>query len=446
MSIGPKLEQKVGVGHSLTQDVQQALKLLHMNNTELTEFVQQELSENPFLQEADPHYLDTPSQPNSSDISVSNSSEDILEKTVEKTDSVFEYLLEQVNLTFSDKTQRYIATLMLGVLDENGYFTAPLKVVAKFTKQSVDAVAAVLSKLQQLDPPGIFARDLSESLWLQAIDKGFDCPKYKGVIDHLEDIANGLGKKIGKKLNISEDEMIDILQKIKGFSPYPLRITHEEIIVPRIPDIFIREKEQGKWMVELNQETLPRILVDTEYYLEIKTHINQVDQKEFLKERYARANWLVKAMDQRQRNILNVCGEIVKRQEAFLLHGPNHMAPMTLKDIATELGIHESTVSRVTSNKYVETPIGVYSLKYFFNSSVSGGLHDHSSEAVRQKIKKMIMEESSPLSDAHIAEQLGYLGIDIARRTVTKYRESMEIPSSAERRKQQKSVLATRTN
>jgi RNA polymerase sigma-54 factor len=244
-----------------------------------------------------------------------------------------------------------------------------------------------------------------------------------------------------RAVGVDPEELADMIREIKGLNPKPGLAFGSVELQPVLPDVLVRPARDGSWSVELNTDTLPRVLVNRSYYTLVSKHASKSDDKTYLMDCLQSANWLVKSLDQRARTILRVAEEVVRQQDGFLTHGVQHLRPLNLKTVAEKIGMHESTVSRVTSNKYMATPRGIFELKYFFTSSISaanGESEAHSSEAVRHRIRQLIDAETAQnvLSDDRIVELLRNDGIDIARRTVAKYREAMRIASSVQRRRE----------
>lgn len=304
---------------------------------------------------------------------------------------------------------------------------------------SENRVFSVVTQLQTFEPTGVFARSLSECLTLQLRDAGALDTAMQALVDNLELLAKHDLTELMKLCEVDKEALMERIKRLKSLAPKPGLAYGGEMAAAIEPDVFIRETPQGGWAVELNSDTLPRVLVDNRYYNEIAALGGDEQTKEFMSECHANANWLVKSLDQRARTILKVASEIVKQQDGFFAYGIDHMRPLNLKTVADAIEMHESTVSRVTSNKFMSTPRGMFELKYFFGASIPslGGGEAHSAEAVRHKIKILIDEETaeSIKSDDKLVTLLRDQGIYIARRTVAKYREALGIPSSVERRR-----------
>src|SRR5208283_1448009 len=298
----------------------------------------------------------------------------------------------------------------------------------------------VLARLQQFDPAGVFARDLKECLALQLRERNRLDPAMQALLDNLPLLAARNIAALVRVCRVDAADVADMIAEIKSLDPRPGLAFDPPLAQPVVPDVLMRALPEGGWIVELNAETLPRVLVNNRYYARVRQATRNRAEKDYLTERLHAANWLVKSLHQRATTILKVAAEIVRQQDAFFRRGVRSLRPLILRDIADAIGMHESTVSRVTSNKYMATPRGLYELKYFFTSSIpacSGG-DAHSAEAVRHRIRGLIDGEPADgtLSDERIVELLQQEGVEIARRAVAKYREAMRIPSSVQRRRE----------
>jgi RNA polymerase sigma-54 factor len=302
-------------------------------------------------------------------------------------------------------------------------------------------VAKVLDTLQSFDPPGVFARDLAECLALQLKDLNRYDPQIARLLENLPLLGSHNLAALKRAVGVDADELVDMITEIKRLNPKPGLQFGSVQIQPVLPDVIVRPGRNGGWSVELNNDTLPRVLVNRSYYGTVTKTTRSDQDKDYLVDCLQNANWLVKSLDQRARTILRVAEEIVRQQDGFLTYGIDHLKPLNLRTVADAISMHESTVSRVTSNKYMSTPRGMFELKYFFTSAISSASHtgeSHSSEAVRHRIRQLIDAEvpQSVLSDDKLVEYLKREGIDIARRTVAKYREALRIPSSVQRRRE----------
>ena len=312
-----------------------------------------------------------------------------------------------------------------------------LSAVAERLGCDVARVEATLIKMQAFDPPGILARNLAECLTLQLKDLDRFDPAMQALLEHLDLVAKRDMRGLMKLCGVDQEDLTEMLAEIRALNPKPGLAFDHAVAQPIIPDVLMRVLPKGGWSVELNPDTLPRVLINNVYYAKVNQSAQTKADRDYITERYHAASWLVKALHQRATTILKVAKEIVLQQDAFFRYGVQRLRPLILRDIAAAIGMHESTVSRVTSNKYIASPRGIFELKYFFTSSIpaSAGGEAHSAEAVRHRIKDLIEAETEVLSDEEIVDILKAEGVDIARRTVAKYRESLRIPSSIERRR-----------
>ncbi|MEI9414694.1 MULTISPECIES: RNA polymerase factor sigma-54 [unclassified Mesorhizobium] len=353
---------------------------------------------------------------------------------------------EQIALAFTDPVARLIAGELADGLDETGYVRADLAEIAGRLGTDGVAVGKVLAVCQTFEPAGLFARDLAECLSLQLAVRDRLDPAMKVLIANLELLARRDFQTLKRLCGVDEEDLLDMLAEIRALDPRPGMAFSGGASNSIVADVEVRAANDGSWTVELNAETLPRVLVDHIYFAQVSPHAKNQAEKDFLAECLQNANWLTRSLDQRAKTILKVASEIVRQQDAFLVHGVRHLKPLNLRTVADAIGMHESTVSRVTANKYMLTPRGVFELRYFFTASIaaSGGGDAHSSEAVRDRIKQMIDEEKpvDVLSDDAIVDMLRESGVDIARRTVAKYREGMNIPSSVQRRREKRALAS----
>ena len=499
MALTPRLEVRQGLGLTLTPQLMQSIRLLQLSHLELQSFVETELLRNPLLERDDggePGEAEPPEQPDRDgeitatedtvdysdriqsadsiaggyDTDLDNvfpeeAAQDRLNEPVQWSDrgpgvgeeapdidqfvaarpTLSDHLTRQASLLVSDPAERLISQFLIDCLNEAGYLGSPIEQIAEQLGTTTAAVEQVLLKLQACDPIGIFARDVRECLALQLRDKDRLDPMMQRLLDRLELIAQhdlvGLGRAIGA----DREDVLQMLAELRELDPRPGRAFESGPVEAVVPDVFVREAPTGGWAVELNTEVLPRVLVNRVYYASVTRKTRDAAEKAFLTDCLATANWLTKSLDQRAQTILKVAAEIVKQQDGFLVHGITHLKPMTLKAVADAIAMHESTVSRVTSNKYMATPRGLFEMKYFFTTALgsSTGEADHSAETVRHRIRQLIEAESAAdiLSDDTIAEMLHKeRGIEVARRTVAKYREGMNIPSSVIRRRQKRAL------
>jgi RNA polymerase sigma-54 factor len=351
---------------------------------------------------------------------------------------------EQIAHAFHDPALRLIAAELAENLDSAGYLHADMAEIAARLGADEAAMAQALAVCQAFEPAGIFARDLGECLALQLAGRDRFDPAMQALVAHLDLLAKRDFQALKRLCGVDEEDILDMLAEIRALDPLPgMRFSggSSEAV---IADVEVRAAGDGSWAVELNPETLPRVLVDQVYFAQVSAHAKSQADKDFLAECQQNASWLTRSLDQRAKTILKVASEIVRRQDAFLVHGVRHLKPLNLRAVADAIGMHESTVSRVTANKYMLTPRGVFELRYFFTASIasSEGGEAHSSEAVRDRIKQLIDEEkpADVLSDDAIVDLLKADGIEIARRTVAKYREGMAIPSSVQRRREKRAL------
>ena len=366
------------------------------------------------------------------------------EQRMSETLSLRDHLSEQMAMVILEAEDRMIAGHLIDMVDDAGYLSEPPDDVPDRLGCTVEDVTRVLSALQQLEPAGVFARDLAECLALQLTEKDRYDPCMQALLQNLDLVAKRDFSALRKLCNVSADDLTDMILELQELNPKPGLAFGGEPIQPVVPDIFVRKSPAGTWSVELNTDTLPKVLVNAQYYMSLTSLAGSKNDKAYISECYANANWLVKALDQRARTILKVATELVKHQESFFSKGIRYLKPLNLRTIAENISMHESTVSRVTANKYIATERGIFEMKYFFNSAVGGSDTEdgHAAESVRHRIRQLIDGEKPEaiLSDDKIVDILRGEDIEIARRTVAKYREAMRIPSSVERRRQKKLV------
>jgi len=492
MALGQRLEIRQGQGLVMTPQLQQAIKLLQLSNIELAEYCEQELEKNPLLErdEREPagevereavkaesgeaegldtalsredfsknddmdasreDMYDTPetgapmqAAPLTDWSTVKNSQrfegdEDSLESTVACGGTLKNHLEEQLAIAALSPERRLICLSLIDAVDEAGYLRADLDEVAQRLGTSLESVEEVLTVLQGFDPLGVAARDLAECLRIQLKAKDRLDPAMAAFLTRLDLVARRETAALCAICGVDAEDIADMVREIRELTPKPGLAFGSEPVQPVVPDVFVKEGPDGLWHIELNSDTLPRLLVNARYFNKVSAGARDKDSKNYLTECLNSANWLVKSLDQRARTIMKVASEIVRQQDGFLTYGVRHLRPLNLRTIADAISMHESTVSRVTSNKYIATPRGVFELKYFFTASIqsSNGAEAHSAEAVRDRIREMIDNEGRReiLSDDRIVSLLTADGVNIARRTVAKYREAMRIPSSVERRR-----------
>jgi RNA polymerase sigma-54 factor len=350
-----------------------------------------------------------------------------------------DHLRDQAGQCFSDTDDRLIALHLVDLVDDAGYISEPLETIADRLNVPLASIEAVLTRMQQFEPVGVCARSLSECLKLQAREADRLDPAMERLLDNLELLARGDMPSLKRLCRVDNEDLADMIRELRGYNPKPGLVFGGERTQTVVPDVFIRKTASGAWGVELNTATLPRVLVNQSYYAELSGKATTRTDKQFLTEMLTSANWLVKALDQRARTILKVASEIVRQQESFFENGVRGLRPLTLRTVADAIEMHESTVSRVTTAKYLSCARGMFELKYFFTSAISSGDGGEalSSQSVKQRIKELIEAEDlkNVLSDDQLVEILQREKYDIARRTVAKYREALHIPSSVQRRR-----------
>ncbi|MGY3546942.1 RNA polymerase sigma-54 factor [Bradyrhizobium sp. USDA 4472] len=356
-----------------------------------------------------------------------------------------DHLAEQLSVAFTGAAQRMIGQYLIDLVDEAGYLPPDLGQAAERLGATQEDVEGVLAVLQKFDPPGVCARNLSECLAIQLRELDRYDPAMQALVEHLDLLAKRDIAALRKLCGVDDEDIADMIGEIRRLNPKPGMKFGSARLQTVVPDVYVRPGPDGGWHVELNSDTLPRVLVNQTYYSELSKKIGKDGDKSYFTDALQNATWLVRALDQRARTILKVATEIVRQQDGFFTHGVAHLRPLNLKAVADAIQMHESTVSRVTANKYMATNRGTFELKYFFTASIASadGGEAHSAEAVRHHIKQLIDSEepSAILSDDTIVERLRASGIDIARRTVAKYREAMRIPSSVQRRRDKQSAL-----
>ena len=373
-----------------------------------------------------------------------------LEAFISSEPTLADHLAEQLALVAAlAPAQRLIGAFLIDLVDEAGYITGDLSTVADKLGATPADVDGVLAVIQAFDPPGICARNLAECLAIQLRERDRFDPAMQALIGHIELLAKRDFAALRKICGVDEEDLAEMVAEIRRLNPKPGLKFGSALVQPVVPDIMLRSGPDGGWLVELNTETLPRVLVNQTYYAEVSKSARNPAEKSYLADCMQNATWLVRALDQRARTILKVATEIVRQQDAFFAYGVQHLRPLNLRTVADAISMHESTVSRVTANKFMATQRGIFELKYFFTSSIaaSDGGDAHSAEAVRHRIKQLIEAESARdiLSDDTIVEKLREAGIDIARRTVAKYREAMRIPSSVQRRREKQTPIGAAT-
>jgi RNA polymerase sigma-54 factor len=500
MAIGPRLDLRQSQSLVMTPQLQQAIRLLALSNIELETFVGEELEKNPLLEmagdndgpgaegepggaepatpapnaetdgvdrliEAGGGLGDTPLDADlAGDVFLGDSGADAatmdragpsvgdvpehggglpaeaidLDSFAGQSIGLHEHLMNQAGASLSGR-DLLIARQIIGQIDEAGYVEADLRDIAYQLGIGLAQVEAVLARIQTFDPTGVGARTLSECLALQAREADRYDPAMARLIDNLDLLARGALPQLRRICGVDEEDMLDMIRELRAYDPKPGLRYSGEMASAVVPDVFLRPNGDG-WIVEINSATLPRVLVNRRYYRELSAGPQNKTSKAWLTDCLANANWLIKALDQRQRTILRVAEEIVRHQDSFFRHGVAHLRPLTLRAVGDAIEMHESTVSRVTANKYLACPRGVFELKYFFKSGIQAndGGDAVSAEAVKSHIRELIAAEAPDaiLSDDALVDILRQRGFDIARRTVAKYREAIGLGSSVQRRRQ----------
>ncbi len=466
MSVNQRLELRQGQSLVMTPQLQQAIKLLQLSNLELAEYIDKEIEQNPLLERADAPRDEAPEataeevKEKREDDSWEQTTEQFadwgksggsfnddaysLENILASETSLRDHLIEQLNIEMEDDTERLIGLFLVDQLDEAGYLKEDSASIAALLACSEEQVEAIRKKLMHFDPLGIASRNLAECLGVQLEEKDRLDPAMQKLLAHLDLLAARDYKQLLKICEIDSEDLKDMIAEIQALNPRPVTGYATGPSITVLPDVLMKPNPQGGWVIELNPATLPRVLVNESYFTKVNGEAKAKEEKDYLTERFATANWLVKALHQRAQTILKVSTEIVRRQHEFFAKGIHHLRPLILKDIADAIEMHESTVSRVTSSKFISTPRGLFELKYFFTTAISGadGTGSHSAEAVRHRIKEIIAAEDPKaiVSDDTLVDLLRRDGIDIARRTVAKYREAMGIQSSVQRRREKAGI------
>jgi RNA polymerase sigma-54 factor len=369
-----------------------------------------------------------------------------LEAFVSAETTLADHLAEQMALAIPDPAGRMIGRYLVDLVDEAGYLTGDLDAVAEKLGCPLADVEAVLAVLQTLDPPGVCARNLTECLAIQLKDRDRFDPAMQTLVAHLDLLAKRDLPALRRLCGVNDEDLADMIAEIRNLNPKPGLAFGSTTVQPIVPDVLVRAAPDGSWQVELNSDTLPKVLINQRYYTMVSKGTRNDKEKAYLADCVQTATWLVRALDQRAKTILKVSSEIVRQQDAFFAKGVQYLRPLNLKTIADAISLHESTVSRVTANKYMATARGIFELKYFFTSAIAAadGGEAHSAEAVRHRIRQLIDGETAAdvLSDDTIVEKLREGGVDIARRTVAKYREAMRIPSSVQRRREKQAAAS----
>ena len=511
MALSVKLQARQTQNLALTPQLVQSIKLLQMSSTELLQHVGEEVEKNPLL-ELDDGYsqvespaprsrqgsgtddgaserrqsdrsgdvsneLDTSSSAledklgttlenefdgdrsggeyrserggmGGTDFSIAAVSDSDISEYVAGRTSLREHLGEQLALSRAQPAVRMASAQIIDYLDEDGFLRKPLAEIVRETGATPEEAQEALALVQSFDPCGVAARDLSECLAIQLRERNHFDPAMECLLENLPLLAKRDFEELQRLCGVSFDDLMDMVDEIKGLDPRPARAFDTAPVLNIIPDVTVLEKPDGSFSVELNADAMPKVLVNQTYSAIVSRDDQGKEQKAFMTDCLQSANWLVRSLEQRAQTILKVMTEIVRQQDGFFAYGVSHLKPMSLKQVADAIEMHESTVSRVTTSKYVETRRGIYELKYFFTAAI-GSTEDgesHSAESVRQRIRSLIEKETAEkvLSDDALVDALKAEGIDIARRTVAKYRESLHLPSSVQRRREKKALAKRR--
>ncbi len=488
MAIGPRLDLRHTQSLVMTPQLRQAIKLLQFSNLEVSAFVEEELERNPLLERDErpdvpaerpaPDQVALPPDVEADLASLLRTAtlapeaaspldaaevngfdpggpgdgipfgrgggadfgddERGVEELAAARRSRREHLQDQLRLAFSDRTDRAIGAHLIALLEPSGRLAAESAAIAAALGVEAARVERIRQAMLRFEPTGMFARDLKECLAVQLAEQNRLDPAMAALLDNLDLLARHDRRRLMAVCGVDAEDLSDMVAELRRLDPKPGADFDAVPAAPVIPDILMRAAPNGEWLLELNQQTLPRLLVNHQLTARIVPRTGR-EERAFLAERLQTANWLVKSLQQRAHTILKVAGEIVRQQDGFFRHGVAHLRPLILRDIADAVEMHESTVSRVTSNKFMATPRGMFELKYFFTTAIAGTAGgSHSAEAVRHRIRAMVAAETAAavLSDDDIVAQLRREGVDIARRTVAKYRDALHIPSSVQRRRE----------
>jgi RNA polymerase sigma-54 factor len=512
MALSAKLAMRQGQSMVLTPQLLQAIKLLQMPNLELTQFIENELTSNPLLERAEEREESGPESPNGAEATpaqdepaapadwaeptletdaaglaaslgteIDNAFDSDrtapviqsapadglsahawtgvgagsdggeapdLEAYVAETLSLRDHLERQAAILLTTPGERMIGVALIDGLDEAGYFVGSIVEIAERLGAEAETVERVLTRMQELEPTGVFARGLAECLALQLKERDRFDPAMQALIENLPVLAKRDFAHLRRVCGVDDQDLTDMIAEVRRLEPKPGRAFGDPPTAPAIPDVHVTASPNFGWRVELNSRALPRVLVNETYAAEIRRGVKRDEDRQYVSTQLQAANWLTKSLEQRARTILNVASEIVRRQDSFLLQGVSGLKPLNLKMIGEAIGVHESTVSRATAHKFMQTPRGLFEMKYFFTAAIASSApgQAHSAEAVRQRIRQMIEDENPAevLSDDVIVERLRKADILVARRTVAKYRDSLRIPSSVERRKMKMAPMRAR--
>ena len=487
MGLLQRLELRQGQSLVMTPQLLQAIKLLQLSHLDLVNYVEAELERNPLLETAperpDIESAEHDAAPPSIEIDLARGEIDATQPAqlenvfpdephepmrgidaltlstpswqasgggfdgeefdptanLASEPSLHEHLIGQLDLATAAPVERLIGRHLIDAVNEVGYLGETCHSVAERVGIGVDEVERILGLIQTFSPAGVGARTLAECLTIQLRERNRFDPAMQAMLSRLDLVARRDLATLRRLCGVEDDDLADMLAELRELDPKPGRAFGSGPVQVLVPDVFVRAAPDGSWLVELNPDTLPRVLVNQAYHARVVRHVRSDSEKSFISECLQSANWLTRSLEQRSKTILKVATEIVRQQDGFFAYGVCQLRPLNLKTIADAIGMHESTVSRVTSNKSIGTARGTFEMKYFFTASIpaSSGGEAHSSEAVRHRIRQLVDQEGAEdiLSDDALVRKLKTEGVDIARRTVAKYRESLRIPSSVDRRR-----------
>ncbi|WP_185984020.1 RNA polymerase factor sigma-54 [Aureimonas mangrovi] len=453
MTLSIRIEARQQQSLVMTPQLLQSIRLLQLGHQDLRAHLEREADRNPFIELHEPHSggkgrvraampaspSAKPSLPTSTGAASSDGTERLAETRAE-TRSLEAHASAEIAEIFACRTDRAVAFALVGALDEAGYFREDVDAFSLAHGHEAETVGRVLARLRaQAEPAGLFAADLAQCLALQLDRRGRLDPVAETVLAHLDLVARGDLATLRRLTGEDEAGIAELIGEIRRLEPKPGRLFDTADRVSVVPDVVVTGAPAKGWRVELNAAILPRVLVDERYAARVAAGPLSREERDFLSDCRASAQWLTRALDQRSRTITKVAAEIVQRQSGFFAHGPQGLKPMTLASVAEATGLHESTVSRVTTDKFMQTPRGTFEMKFFFTTAIasSAGGEAHSAGGVKHRIRRLVDAETpdAVLSDDDIAARLQGEGIEIARRTVAKYREALGIASSVQRRR-----------
>lgn len=432
---------------AITAQAVQALKILQFSQQELQDFLTEQTKSNPLLKipgpTADPRAL-RKSPDFAPSKSVRSSEWRDLQDIVARPTTLRDHLLEQVSLAFVDPEDRQVAAAMVEMIDPDGYFRRDLSDFCADFGAEENLAERVLGKIQTFDPTGVGARNLAECLSLQLAERGQLTKPMQVLLENLPLLASYQLNQLVSKCGVDQEQIKVMVAQIRQLCPTPGHQLDHEQALPVLPEVLVRRRSSGDLVVTLSPDLLPRVLLDRAYYAEVKGYKLDNSGRRFVMDCYKSARWLTRALDQRAQTLLKVATEIVAQQKDFFDHGVSHLRPLDLKTVAAAVGLHISTVCRATANKYMLTDRGVFEMKYFFSTALRADneLGGVSAQSIQHRIHSLVQAENTPLSDDAIARILKHDGVDVARRTVAKYRIAMNIPGSSIRHRQKSMSLA----